>query len=199
MDNYLLMGHILQCKVIPKEKIHPELWVGANKKWKKVPIDRLERIKHDKVCLLWFAITKPLRWMLTMRSSREQMWRLPRQRVDFWRGRIKRNVSWRKQVSSTTLIKLHMWASRVIYLLLCWHCLQKKAWYTKCICFWYIARHQLCSIFHIMLATRKADGKWTVVSSVDSSHTHLVVRPETTLLLPCTLDGNTSFWFSPRS
>ena len=58
MDNYLLMGHILQCKVIPKDKIHPELWVGANKKWKKVPIDRLERIKHDKVRLVRFVGNK---------------------------------------------------------------------------------------------------------------------------------------------
>jgi len=48
MDNYLLMGNILQCKIIPKDKIHPELWVGANKKWKKLPIDRIERLKHDK-------------------------------------------------------------------------------------------------------------------------------------------------------
>ncbi|KIM84109.1 hypothetical protein PILCRDRAFT_818411 [Piloderma croceum F 1598] len=48
MDNYLLMGHILRCDVIPKDKVHPELWVGANKKWKMVPRDRIERLKHDK-------------------------------------------------------------------------------------------------------------------------------------------------------
>lgn len=50
MDNYLLMGHILQCKVIPKDKIHPELWMGANKRWKKIPVGRIERLKHGKVC-----------------------------------------------------------------------------------------------------------------------------------------------------
>ena len=49
MDNYLLMGHILRCEVIPKDKVHPEIWVGGNKKWKKVPRDRIERVKHDKV------------------------------------------------------------------------------------------------------------------------------------------------------
>jgi nucleolar protein 15 len=49
MDNYLLMGHILRCDVIPKDKVHPEIWVGANKKWKTVPRDRIERLKHDKV------------------------------------------------------------------------------------------------------------------------------------------------------
>jgi len=48
MDNYLLMGHILTCKVIPKEKVHPELWVGANRKWRKIPTDRLARLEHNK-------------------------------------------------------------------------------------------------------------------------------------------------------
>lgn len=49
MDNYLLMGHILRCEVIPKDKVHPEIWVGANKKWKRIPRYRIERMKHDKV------------------------------------------------------------------------------------------------------------------------------------------------------
>jgi len=31
MDNYLLMGHILRCKIIPNDQVHPELWAGANK------------------------------------------------------------------------------------------------------------------------------------------------------------------------
>ena len=49
MDNYLLMGRILRCEVIPKDKVHPEIWVGANKKWKRIPRYRIERMKHDKV------------------------------------------------------------------------------------------------------------------------------------------------------
>ncbi|KIJ66732.1 hypothetical protein HYDPIDRAFT_186397 [Hydnomerulius pinastri MD-312] len=48
MDNYLLMGHILKCKVIPKDEVHPELWVGANRKWKAVPRDRVARVQHNK-------------------------------------------------------------------------------------------------------------------------------------------------------
>ncbi|PCH42216.1 RNA-binding domain-containing protein [Wolfiporia cocos MD-104 SS10] len=48
MDNYLLMGHILQCKVIPKDKVHPKLWVGANRKWRAVPQDRIARVQHNK-------------------------------------------------------------------------------------------------------------------------------------------------------
>ncbi|KAH7341717.1 hypothetical protein B0J17DRAFT_647655 [Rhizoctonia solani] len=48
MDNYLLMGNILQCKVIPKEQVHPELWVGANRKWRMIPRDRIFRVQHNK-------------------------------------------------------------------------------------------------------------------------------------------------------
>jgi nucleolar protein 15 len=51
MDNYLLMGHILHCKLIPQEQVHPELWIGANRKWRTVPHDRVYRVKHNKVSL----------------------------------------------------------------------------------------------------------------------------------------------------
>lgn len=49
MNNYLLMGHILKCNVINQDEIHPELWVGANKKFRKVPRARLEKVRQDKV------------------------------------------------------------------------------------------------------------------------------------------------------
>lgn len=52
MDNYLLLGHILVCKVIPKDEVHPELWVGANRKWRKVPNDRVQRMVHNRVRVL---------------------------------------------------------------------------------------------------------------------------------------------------
>ncbi|GMK60093.1 hypothetical protein CspeluHIS016_0903100 [Cutaneotrichosporon spelunceum] len=48
MHNYLLMGHLLQCAVVPKDQVHPELWVGANKKFRKVPRARLEKVRNDK-------------------------------------------------------------------------------------------------------------------------------------------------------
>ncbi|KAG8996952.1 hypothetical protein FRB94_007972 [Tulasnella sp. JGI-2019a] len=48
MDNYLLHGHILKCKVVPKDRIHPTLWVGANRKYKKIPHDRIARVTHNK-------------------------------------------------------------------------------------------------------------------------------------------------------
>lgn len=65
MDNYLIMGHLLQCKVIPKDKVHPDLWVGANRRWRKVPVNRVARVSHNKVgFLLCFCggitLTKPV-------------------------------------------------------------------------------------------------------------------------------------------
>jgi len=49
MDNYLLMGHILKCRVVPKSEVHPELWIGADKKFKKVPMARVYRVSHNKL------------------------------------------------------------------------------------------------------------------------------------------------------
>ncbi|KAF4596484.1 hypothetical protein EYR40_007819 [Pleurotus pulmonarius] len=48
MDNYLLMGHLLICKVIPKDDVHPELWIGANRKWRKAPTARIARQVYNK-------------------------------------------------------------------------------------------------------------------------------------------------------
>ncbi|KAI9796371.1 MAG: hypothetical protein M1835_004224 [Candelina submexicana] len=42
MDNYLMFGHILKCKIVPREQVHEKLWKGANKRFKKVPWNRLE-------------------------------------------------------------------------------------------------------------------------------------------------------------
>lgn len=42
MDNYLLFGHILQCKFAPPEKLHPAVWKGANKRFKAVPWNKIE-------------------------------------------------------------------------------------------------------------------------------------------------------------
>ena len=42
MNNYLLFGHILKCSVIPKEQVHPDLWKGADRRFKSVPWARIE-------------------------------------------------------------------------------------------------------------------------------------------------------------
>lgn len=47
MNNYLLEGRLLQVRVLPKDKVHPSLWVGADRKWRKVPETRRFRVGHD--------------------------------------------------------------------------------------------------------------------------------------------------------
>lgn len=42
MDSYLLFGHILKCKVVAPEQVHPKLWEGANRRFKKVPWNKME-------------------------------------------------------------------------------------------------------------------------------------------------------------
>lgn len=41
MDKYLMFGHILQCRVIPSEQVHPELFVGANQRFKTIPRNKM--------------------------------------------------------------------------------------------------------------------------------------------------------------
>lgn len=47
MDNYLMFGHILKCKVVAKEQVHESLWKGANKRFKAVPWNNIERRKFE--------------------------------------------------------------------------------------------------------------------------------------------------------
>ncbi|GAA5852427.1 hypothetical protein JCM9279_001198 [Rhodotorula babjevae] len=46
MDNYLLAGHILVCKVVPDDEVHPKLWVGANRKFRVVPKARKDAARR---------------------------------------------------------------------------------------------------------------------------------------------------------
>lgn len=43
MDNYLMYGHIVKCKYVPKEQLHPEVWKGANRRFKVTPWNRIEK------------------------------------------------------------------------------------------------------------------------------------------------------------
>ena len=44
MDNYLIFGHILRVKSVPKEQVHENLWKGATgKRFKKMPWNGIER------------------------------------------------------------------------------------------------------------------------------------------------------------
>ena len=42
MDTYLMFGHILRCKLVPKEDVHESMWKGANKRFKTVPRNKME-------------------------------------------------------------------------------------------------------------------------------------------------------------
>lgn len=48
MNNYLLFGHILKCKIVPRDQVHPNLWKGAHRRFKPVPWNRIERKKLEK-------------------------------------------------------------------------------------------------------------------------------------------------------
>lgn len=37
MNNYLLFGHLLQCRVVPAGQLHAELFLGAGRKFARVP------------------------------------------------------------------------------------------------------------------------------------------------------------------
>ncbi|EPQ31522.1 uncharacterized protein PFL1_00855 [Pseudozyma flocculosa PF-1] len=47
MNNYLIDGHLLQVREVPRDKIHPKLWIGADRKYRPVPVDRLERVRRS--------------------------------------------------------------------------------------------------------------------------------------------------------
>lgn len=49
MDNYLLSGHILVCKIVPDDEMHPKLWIGANRKFRPVPKARADRVRREAV------------------------------------------------------------------------------------------------------------------------------------------------------
>lgn len=43
MDNYLMYGHILKCKHVPQESLHPDTFKGANKRFRIAPHNRMEK------------------------------------------------------------------------------------------------------------------------------------------------------------
>lgn len=45
MDNYLMFKHILKVKLVPREKVHESLWKGADRRFRKVPWNRIEKTR----------------------------------------------------------------------------------------------------------------------------------------------------------
>ena len=55
MNTYLMYGRSLRCKVVPKEQVHESLWIGANKRFKAVPWNKIEgrKLKLPKARSEW--------------------------------------------------------------------------------------------------------------------------------------------------
>lgn len=47
MHNYLMFGRLLQCHLVPLDKVHPETFVGANRKFKVIPWKKIAREAHN--------------------------------------------------------------------------------------------------------------------------------------------------------
>ena len=48
MDGYLMMKQKIECHVVPPEKVHPQTFAGANRRFKKVPWQKLARERHNR-------------------------------------------------------------------------------------------------------------------------------------------------------
>ncbi|KAI9017116.1 hypothetical protein BC832DRAFT_543703 [Gaertneriomyces semiglobifer] len=48
MNDYLMFNHLLKCKFVPQEKVHPDTFNGANKKFKVIPWQKVQRERHNK-------------------------------------------------------------------------------------------------------------------------------------------------------
>jgi len=47
MDKYLLFSRILSCRVVPHSELHRNVFVGANKTFRKIPVKKIERERHN--------------------------------------------------------------------------------------------------------------------------------------------------------
>lgn len=47
MDNYLMFGHLLKVKFVPEEQVPAGVWKGANKRFKKVPWNKMQGRKLE--------------------------------------------------------------------------------------------------------------------------------------------------------
>lgn len=63
MDNYLMFGHILKCKFVERDAVHPETFKGANKRFHVAPYNKMEKRALD-------APKTESHW--TMKNEREQ-------------------------------------------------------------------------------------------------------------------------------
>ncbi|KAI1873423.1 hypothetical protein JX265_005045 [Neoarthrinium moseri] len=65
MNNYLLFGHLLKCRLVPKAQVHESLFKGANKRYKAIP--------HNKIA--GYNLKKPLsedKWAAKIEKENEK-------------------------------------------------------------------------------------------------------------------------------
>ncbi|KAJ8096721.1 hypothetical protein POJ06DRAFT_297691 [Lipomyces tetrasporus] len=48
MNNYLLYGHILKVSVVPENQVHEKMFVGSNRKFKRIPRAKMAKQQHDR-------------------------------------------------------------------------------------------------------------------------------------------------------
>eukprot|EP00795_Rhopilema_esculentum_P014457 gene14457-5519_t len=48
MNNYMMFGRLIKCEIVPKERLHPRIWTGARRKFRKINWAEKSRVKHNK-------------------------------------------------------------------------------------------------------------------------------------------------------
>ena len=71
MDKYLMFGHILRCARVPPGQVHPDLWRGADRRFKPMPRNRIEgrELKRERTREEW---AKRIRRVEKRRESRRK-------------------------------------------------------------------------------------------------------------------------------
>ncbi|RKP13786.1 hypothetical protein BJ684DRAFT_1042, partial [Piptocephalis cylindrospora] len=73
MNNYLLFGHLLQCKVIPPGKVHPDLFLGCERKFRVIPFRKIAA-KHQNKAKSFEEVRKMQKRLLSKeKKKREQL------------------------------------------------------------------------------------------------------------------------------
>lgn len=65
MNNYMMFKQKLEVSVVPTERIHPELWKGANKKFRPFPYREVARQQHNAPRSAEQQVLQPCRHVLT--------------------------------------------------------------------------------------------------------------------------------------
>lgn len=73
MDNYLLFNNLLKCKLIPSEKVHEKIFVGANKSYKPFNYALRNRQQHNKALTAEKLSAKHAKLMKDEQNKRQKL------------------------------------------------------------------------------------------------------------------------------